>query len=106
MQVIRSIVEDKIDILPYDIKEERFRKLNSDLHNAYARRRRSNPLAFFWYLKLDGGKARLLYKLNTQNEIRSDILSIEPSVYRFEIHGAKHLILTLHMPYIMEIQKI
>lgn len=92
MQVIRSIVEDKIDILPYDINEKRFRNLNNDLHNTYARRRRSNPLAFFWYLKLDKDKARLLYKLNTQNEIRSDVLSIEPSVYRFEIHVAGKLL--------------
>jgi len=88
MQVVRSIIEDKIEILPYDIKEERFRKLNSDLHNVYNHRRRSNPLAFLWFLKLDDEKAHLFYKLNTQNEIRSDVLSIEPSVYRFEIHIA------------------
>jgi hypothetical protein len=88
MQVVRSIVEDKADILPYDIKEERFRKLNNDLHKAYERRRRSNPLAFSWNLKLDDGKIHLFYKLNVQNEIRSDVLSISPSVYRFEIHVA------------------
>jgi hypothetical protein len=88
MQVIRSIVEDKADILPYDIKEERFRKLNNDLYNAYERRRRSNPLAFSWNLKLDEGKVRLYYKLNNQNEIRSDVLIISPNVYRFEIHVA------------------
>lgn len=88
MQVVRSIVEDKADILPYDIKEDRFKKLNNALHKAYERRRRSNPLAFSWSLKLEEGKAHLYYKLNTQNEIRSDVLSISPSVYRFEIHVA------------------
>jgi hypothetical protein len=88
MQVIRCIVEDKNEILPYDIKEEKFKNLNKDLHNAYSQRRRSNPLAFFWYLKLNGGKGRLLYKLNTLNEIRSDVLLIDPSVYRFELHVA------------------
>ena len=88
MQVVRSIVEDKADILPYDIKEERFKKLNNDLHKVYEHRRRSNPLAFSWSLKLENGKANLYYKLNIQNEIRSEVLSISPSVYRFEIHVA------------------
>ncbi|MFS1772275.1 hypothetical protein ACLMOX_02555 [Prevotella histicola] len=46
MQVVRSIVEDKSDILPYDIKEERFKKLNTSLQKIYSHRRKANPMAF------------------------------------------------------------
>ncbi|NDV83906.1 hypothetical protein [Bacteroides sp. 51] len=79
MQIVRAIIEDKPDLLPYDADEEGFKDLAETITKEYNRQPRAF-LSVNWELKKakeSGGKSRLIYSIEYPRKIKiQDIVDL------------------------------